>query len=374
MRSLLILSFIMSFLFNPLQVMGKETISISFINPGISNPMGQSGGFWVDVSEFMEAVAEDLDIELEIIYAERSHVQMLDSVKEILARDQYPDYIITGNEKLVAGEILKLTQDSGIQVFLFNNGFIDEQASEYGSPRERYPHWIGAFIPDQHDAGYQEAIKIIEAAAQVGKNSINSKLYMFGINGDHVTHSSIERTQGLYQAVSENSDVVLKQVTYGYWEQDKSLFITKGLLRRYPETSIIWAANDPMAFGAIEGAESLGRKPGKDIFIGGVNWSNQAIQNVRDGKMVTTIGGHFMDGGWSLVLIYDLHHNHDFGAETIIQPMTPITSKNASNYLKHFANKDWRQIDFSRFPKAHNPGQKQYDFTLEALLQQLESE
>ena len=60
-----------------------------------------------------------------------------------------------------------------------------------------------------------------------------------------------------------------------------------------------------MALGAMEGVVAAGKSPGKDVFIGGLNWDPPALDKVKDGALVTTVGGHFMIGGWALVLLYD---------------------------------------------------------------------
>ena len=95
-----------------------------------------------------------------------------------------------------------------------------------------------------------------------------------------------------------------------------------------------------MALGAMDAAIARGRKPGKDIFIGGLNWSAEALERVQDGKMVASIGGHFMQGGWAMVLIHDYHMGRDFadlGVE-FTAPMTVIDQSNVAEYLDVFRN------------------------------------
>ena len=123
--------------------------------------------------------------------------------------------------------------------------------------------------------------------------------------------------EGLKQAVSENSKAELQQVFIGEWRQDKAREQTKIALARYPQTELIWAANDPMAIGAIEGAIAAKRRPGKDIFIGGLNWDAPALARIKDGSLAVSVGGHFMIGGCALALLYDHHHGRDFADEGV---------------------------------------------------------
>ncbi len=363
---------ILFYIFPPTSIQAnKPQLNITFINPGISDKKGESGAFWVTVSEFMEAVAKDLEINLEILYAERNHLKMVEFVKKIVKAKQRPDYLITGNEKLVAGQILELTAGTGIKVFLFNNGFIDDQAIEYGEPRKKYPHWIGALLPDQRGAGAQIAKHIIDAALSAKSYTDKKPLKLFGITGDHATQSSIERNKGLEQTVEASPNVVLEQIIIGYWREDKAKKKFIPALQRYPNVNAVWAANDPMALGAMKGAIKLNKIPGKDIFFGGLNWNAEALQAVKEGRMVTSVGGHFMDGGWSLIMLYDYHHGKDFGNKIIIQPLSAITAVNVDTYLTYFSQKDWHQIDFTVFSKVLNPKLSKYNFNINSIFRQI---
>ena len=69
---------------------------VVFINPG--NVNGDSTGlFWSDVSRFMNATADDLDVELTNIYADRDHIKMKQLANEAISYN--PDYFIVVNEK-----------------------------------------------------------------------------------------------------------------------------------------------------------------------------------------------------------------------------------------------------------------------------------
>src|SRR4051812_4458284 len=79
------------------------SFSVVFINPGRSDEP-----YWRSVTRFMQPAAQQLDIRLEVLYAERDHLKMIDLTKEVAQRSKKPDYLIIVNEKLAAGEMLKL--------------------------------------------------------------------------------------------------------------------------------------------------------------------------------------------------------------------------------------------------------------------------
>ena len=67
------------------------------------------------------------------------------------------------------------------------------------------------------------------------------------------------------RAVNEAGDVVLDQEVYGAWSREKAAEQSEWLFQRHPLARLIWAGNDLMAFGAMDAAESLGLKPGRDL-------------------------------------------------------------------------------------------------------------
>ncbi len=150
--------------------------------------------------------------------------------------------------------------------------------------------------------------------------------------------------------------------------------IVQGALNRYPQTEAIWAANDPMAIEAVEAIINAGKNPGKDIFVAGLNWDAPALKRVKNGEMVASVGGHFITGGWVLVLLHDYHYGKGFVQETAqlkLEIFSILNRNNIDNYLKHFGNSHWSHIDFSKFSKVLNPTVMKYNFNFDEILLQL---
>jgi ABC-type sugar transport system substrate-binding protein len=353
----------------------SERIQVTFINPGISDPNDPTGTYWLSVSSFMQAAAESLGMDLEIIYSERDHLKMQQQARDVAARSDPPDYLVVVNEKQAADEMVKVADKAGIKVFVMLNTFAGDQATAMGAPREKYPNWIGSLIPDNKMAGYQIAKSLIDEAIKSGLTGKDGKIHLVAIAGDYATQASLERNAGLEKAISEYPNVKLEQYFVGEWNKDKTKEQTKAALERYPETSIIWAANDPMALGALDAVVEAGKKPGKDILIGGLNWDSPALQQIKAGGMVTSMGGHFMTGAWTLVLLYDYHHGKDFivdgKADLRYTIFSVMNSQNVDSYLAEFGDKKWSKIDFTKFSKVLNPALTDYNFGLEGVFQNI---
>ena len=143
-------------------------INVTFINPGISNPNDPTGAFWFTVSKFMKAAAEQLNINLEILYAERDHIRMQQQARMVAARSTLPDYLIVVNEKLAADDMVKVADRAGLKVFVMFNSFFGMQAKQMGKPRGKYKNWIGSLVPDFKVGGYQIARWTIDKAIEAG--------------------------------------------------------------------------------------------------------------------------------------------------------------------------------------------------------------
>lgn len=336
-------------------------MSVTFINPGKSDEK-----FWVSVSRFMQVAADDLGITLEVLYAERDSTLMITHANQVIARANKPDYLVTVNEKQVAGEMLKLAADTGIKVFLINNTLSPEQQQALGKPRERLTNWIGSLEPNNEDAGYQMTKHLISA----GHLQLPQKthLNLFAIGGDKATPAGYEREAGLKRALAEHPEVELRQVVYGEWNQERAREQAEVLFKRYPDTHLVWCANDLMAFGAMAAASARGLAPGKEVFFSGLNNSVAAMELRTEGKLSSLASGHFSTGGWAMVLLYDYQHGRDFKEVGPLERVEPlfvmIDKKQARRFLEVFGESQFQSIDFKQFSRVLNPKLKEYRFSI----------
>ena len=342
--------------------------SVTFIN------IGEPAPFWDMVVIGMEAAAEDLNIDLEVLNARGDHLLMIDFAEQLAARTEKPDYLIINNEKLSGSRMLDAVEGAGVSVFMLLNLLEPAQTARYGKPRAPLDFWIGSLTTSNEQAGFDIAAALIAEAQTRGWTP---PLPILAISGNRSTPAARLRDEGLKRAINAHPGARLEQLVHSQWNREKSKKQLTGLLHRWPESRLLWAANDPMAFGAMDAAIAHGKKPGEDVLIGGLNWSIEALKLVTSGELVASVGGHFLGGAWALVMLRDYHEGIDFaengGVEQVF-PMGVIDQNNASIFLKHFSDRDWQKVDFSKFSMHHNKNikrQNHYTFTLDAILKQL---
>jgi len=169
------------------------------------------------VSATMIAAAEDLDVNLDVLYAERDRFRMQALGKEVIARPTPPDYLVMVNEEQAAEEMVRLADQAGIKTFLMLNEFIGEQSKRMGAPRTRYPNWLGSIIPDNGNAGQRMAEAIFRDATRLLDPNADGKYHLLAIGGDKITPASIDRNEGLFRALKDHPNVRLDRMVFANW-------------------------------------------------------------------------------------------------------------------------------------------------------------
>ena len=336
--------------------------TVVFINPGRSEEP-----FWRSATRFAQPAAQQLDIKLEVLYAERDHLKMIDLVRQVSAREKKPDYLLVANEKLAGGEMLTLAEKAGIKTLMVYSTLDESQAAEFGKPRQKYRHWLGSLTPNAVGAGRLTAEELVRQALQLGAVADDGKVHVAAIAGDKATPTGTQRLQGAAVMLSDHPSVVLEQVVYGNWDRTRANEQAAALLLRYPKLNAFWVASDLMAYGAIDAAEAAGRKPGIDLLFSAINNSPQVLQARIQGRISSLAGGHFTAAGWGLVMLYDYHHGRDFKKEALelnAPLFVLLDEERAQRFLARFGDEDFSSVDFRQFSKRLNPQLRSYPFSL----------
>jgi ABC-type sugar transport system substrate-binding protein len=346
-----------------------DELRIGFIDP--NGPPE----FWNLVDTTMLAAASELGVHVDIRKTDRSHDKAVAFAKEFAAEQPPLDYLIATNDVDAGGDVIKIANAAHLKVILLNNDLDPKDGAQYGEPRTKYPSWLGSIVPDHEGAGYGIATAILTEAARV---KTNRPLKVLALTGDAGTPASLQRVDGLKRGISVMAtllgpnSVELTDVRYLDWTAKTAEASVLEFAQSGPRIDALWAANDPMALGGLAALRERGYMPGKDVLIGGLNWSQDAVSKVLDGEMVVTHGGHFLLGAWAMVILRDHHDGRDFAAEDVRLrvPMGAIDLPVARRFPE-IGKVDWRQVDFTRFSKTRNPAVKRYAFTPDAVFAQL---
>ncbi len=347
----------------PTALWAKPPLEVTFINPGHDQER-----FWMMVTDSMQAAADDLSIELDVRYAQRDRARMLTLARQAIAAEDPPDYLVLVNEEQQAVPLLGAAESQDIKVLMLLNGPTPEQFALVGAPTERYPNWIGVIEPNNFDAGARMASLLSEAAPKH-----TTPAPALALIGDALTPASIARNQGMLDVFEHDPSVRLDRVLTAHWNAEDAQALTSGYLdwlaARGERPAIIWAANDPMALGAIKALETADIEPGTDVVVAGLNWSPEGVASVADHKLTLTDGGHFLAGGFAMVMIRD-HADGQLSAKHAWNrfPMAALDEHSARRFAPYLIDPDWSRVDFASFRREQGP----YDFSPLSILEQLE--
>ncbi|QIH09441.1 MULTISPECIES: ABC transporter substrate-binding protein [unclassified Pseudomonas] len=340
-----------------------QATSVVFLNPGNSTET-----FWVSYSHFMQIAAKNLGMDLRILYAERDAGRTLEQAREVIRGAHKPDYLMLVNEQYIAPQILRLSQGTGIKLFIVNSALTQDQRDLISQSRHKYSDWIGSMLGNDEEAGY---LMLKELLRQHGPVADGQSIELLAFSGLKVTPSAQLREQGLRRALAEFPQVHLRQLVYGEWARERAYRQAQQLLRRYPQTRLVWSANDEMALGAMDAARELGLKPGKDLLFSGLNSSPEALQALIDGQLSVLVAGHFTLGGWALVALHDDALGIDprllGGPDWRLPLLQPLTRTQAQQLLR-LGNQAGTGVDFRALSAQGKPAGYRYPFGLQLLL------
>lgn len=363
-RPALMLIFLLLFTMSRL-VQASAGPSVVFLSPGDSR-------FWSMVSEFMTEIATDLDLDFEVVLDPGSHrYTYLQVAEDVLERKNKPEYLVFMCKEHVTTRILTYASEMGVKVFTFNTDIPDATKAAVGMPRETLTNWIGHLAPDSAATGRTLTAILEQKSQRLGLIEPGQPLPLFALSGTLDSSAAKGRQQGLMETANANRTRLL-QLVDAQWDRqlakDKSLV----LLKRYPQVAAIWSASDGMALGAIEAAKLAGRRPGKDVLVGGVDWEPEALESIRSGELAVSLGRHFMGGGLALLLLHDYHYGFDFSDDksppVLGYQLKPASLDNVDTVEQVMDPEHWQNVDFRRFSRRSDSGKPERRQSADELL------
>ena len=331
--------------------------SVVFLNPGMTTET-----FWVSYAQFMQAGAKDLGLDLRVRYSERDNQTTLAHAREALLGTERPDYLVLVNEQYVAPQIMRMAQGSGVKLLIVSNALTPNQVQLLDAYNNT--GLIGTMVADDEQAGY---LMLTDLLRQHGPVAAGTTLDLLAFSGAKTTPVAQLRVQGMQRALAEHPEVRLRQLVYGEWSRQRAFEQASQLFKRYPQTALVWSANDEMALGAMQALQDSGRVPGKDVLFSAANSSSQILAARLDGRLSTLVAGHFTLGGWAMVLIHDEAKGVDIGArggrnrqQALFQLIDAAQARRLSGPLP--------SVNFRALSAVGKPASYRYPFSLQLLL------
>ncbi len=338
-----------------------------FISPAHSDDL-----FWQQVEQHMRYAATNFGFELKSQYANGSPLRVSALAKAAITSQDRPDFLLLQFNGPIMPILLASAQQHNVKVLTFNTAQSTDSRHSIGLPRERYTNWLAHLWPNDRLAGQLEAEALMQAARQQWPQETPTILAFNGAKSE-VSRVATERSQGLHQAVAYVGSGRLAQEFSTYWDADKATRPLLSALKRYPDARLLWSASDAMGLRLRQQLLEGGRQI--DAFlIASIDATPQGISAVERGELVATVGGHFMEGAWCMVLIYDYLHQHDFAKEGVLfqTDMQTFDRHSVAILRQLYTNDAFAKLDYHAFTQTDAPPGKAnlagYDFSWQRLL------
>ena len=338
---------------------------VQAINVVLVNPTAKEETFWALITQLTQEAAKDLSINLTVYYSDSHRVIQSELITQIVTGKNKPDFLIFlpyGGSILRSFDALEKSKTPFVTL---ERVFDIKRVSHIGKPQEVYKYWLGEIYNDNVKAGTLLANRLYEIALE--KHIQTDALKAIALNGDYYAEA-IDRAEGFYRSYIAKDDVIISKIIPLSWNRQNASDRFLKLNERYEKSDIIWSASDQMALGVLDVVEQTGLEPNKDFVIGGFDLIPEAIQAIHDGKMTASIGGHFLQGVWALIKIYDYHQGiknvFKKGDVTAYVQSYIVDHTNIDKYIILAKENDYAKIDFAEFSLTHQKSKDADDYQL----------
>ncbi len=309
--------------------------------------------FWNNYVDFMKKGADELGVNLVVLNADNKPDQMVKSLEDLVA--QPADGIIFTPYWATAARGLTLAKDANIPVIL------TDSYPDFSPQSERFPNYLAFVGPSDQDAGRQMAEALFAAMTP----DANGKKVIGVVNGTAGTSVAIDRRKGLEDALKDHPEVVVAGEVDGNFVRDTSQTVFESLYQGHPDIKGVWAANGGTATGVLTALKNAGKQPGKDVLVVAMDLNPENVQAVKDGDLLFDIGGHWLQGGFALVMMYDAIKGHAIpkDQDNVKLKLLPLTKALVPQFEADFPG-GVPPYDFKAHSQVYNPNAGAASFEL----------
>ncbi|MCU0899350.1 MAG: ABC transporter substrate-binding protein [Cypionkella sp.] len=300
--------------------------------------------FWNSYVEFMQKGADELGVDLVVLNADNKPDQMIKGLEDLVA--QGVDGIIFTPYWATAVPGLTMARDANIPVIM------TDSYADFPPQDALFPNYLAFVGPSDRDAGRQMAEALFAAITPAA----DGKKYIAVVNGTAGTSVAIDRRAGLQDALDANPDVVVVGEVDGNFVRDTSQTVFESLWQGNPNIQGVWAANGGTATGVMAAITSAGKTPGTDIPVVAMDLNPENVDAVEKGELLFDIGGHWLQGGFALVLMYDHLNGHPIPTDVanVKLDLLPLTQDRVAQFRSDFPG-GVPVYDFKARSKTYNP-------------------
>lgn len=236
-----------------------EDIELAWIGKTLNNP------WWIMVNDIAIREAEEIGVSMESTMPQEevnleSQVEMIES-----AIEKGVDSIIisaVSSEGVIPS--LEKAKEEGINIINFDTRVEDKDL-------------IDAYVGADDVAGSYKAGKYIA-------EKLNGEGQVGLLEGLLAQSTGVDRKEGFMKAMDEYPNIEVVATTPAEWRSDLAMDGTVNMLTANPDIDAIFACNDQMAVGMVNGVYAAGKSP-EDLILVGYDGILDAAELVLQGEL-----------------------------------------------------------------------------------------
>lgn len=283
---------------------GGEAYDVAVVLKTLTSP------FWLQVAGGAEAAGEETgaDVTLAGATAETQVQEQIEKVRAAITR-QADVLVVAPTQAEQLQPILQQAVDSDIPVLLVDTDIEGWDAKESFVGTDNYQAGVtaGEYILEQAEGGSTAVIR--------------------GVPGNPSTDS---RVQGVIDTLGGTGFEVVADLAANS-DRAEGRSVMADILTANPEVSVVFAANDDMALGALEAIKSRGIAM-KDILVIGVDGTSDAVDSILAGELDASIAQNSYEMGKTAVEMAVALLDGESIDERVNTGVTVVTAENAEDY------------------------------------------
>ena len=314
---------------------------------GVSYPTANSP-FWKAYNDFIADGAKQLGVQVTTVSADENEQKQLSDVQNLISQG-VDGLIITPYSTSIAPALLRAAAQANIPVV------VTDRYPGYAPGENKNADYTAFIGPNDEQAGADIAKALVEAGG-------SQFLALGGVPGSSVAEG---RKTGLENELkTENKQLVQYQAS-GQSEEE-GLADAENLLQAHPAgtANAMWCYNDNVCIGAIKAIQNAGRT--NQFVVGGMDLTPQAITAIENGSYTVSFGGHWLQGGFGLAMLYDKIKGKDPLEPTVKLNLIKVDKSNVEQFKKQFIDQP-AQYDFKKLTQVDGGGSTpNYEITLKS--------
>lgn len=254
---------------------------IGLVMKTLTNP------FFIEMEKGARRAEKELGVTLIVKTAaqETSIEQQIQLVNDLVAAKVDAIVIAPGDSQSLI-PTLKKAAGAGIKIVNIDNRLDPAALAQAG---------LGdvPFVSVDNDAGAYKAGKFLASTATTPTQAAI-------LEGIRSADNARQRMEGAKRALTENKQVKLVASETANWKIDEAYAATKAMFAKHPDISLLFAANDMMAIGAIKYLQESGKTK---VSVVGYDALAEAMTEIKGGRMAATVDQQAAEQGYQGVAL-----------------------------------------------------------------------